>query len=638
MSKGLEMIWLGMQFTYVGEGGGLGAGGRPALAVCHPEGFCVLKLMGLVIVSFNWQKEWWHVGGSSSNSGKVGSKGKAKEQDDAVEGFRETAISIAIALIFAFSFRIFIVEAFVIPTGSMAPTLLGEHIGVQCMQCGYRYNVDVPEADRVAKRSTTGAAVEVVCPMCHARTTVSGGTSFASGDRILVQKFAYAVQEPKRFDVVVFKNPEDPQISYIKRLVGLPNESLMVLEGNIYTRPGEPKEGFEGFKIARKTDRLDVQRCLWRSLSNSQYIPLDAGLTGNFRDINPWKAPWVPTSSAEGWKIHEVDVKTGIPSRQIVRTSPESGSMVFDFDSAIGSGPGLGPYNQLKYRGQDRAYGLGQDRIEELRFFADVTCAQGKLEMEVSTTARVLPNPMAPVSRLTAKFSADGTVELVQTDFHPKAIDGPDAQAEDRSILPGDVAATTVLEKGKGPGFDADKSSRVELWYCDAEAIVWQNGSPILRHKFDIPINTALHRLAPPKYPKLEVTLAGDVTVMERVGVDRDLYYVDGPAGATGVVAKDDYGNFQGHPVNIEHDQFFCMGDNSAFSHDGRFWQKVDPWVKGRFFTGHEQQVGIVPRELLMGRAFYVYYPAPYSLIPSREPEGINMSLLPNFQDMRVIK
>jgi signal peptidase I len=607
------------------------------------------------------------VSGTSSNSGKIGGKGKAKESDDTVEGFRETAISIAIALIFAFSFRIFVVEAFVIPTGSMAPTLLGEHIGVQCTQCGYRYNVDVPEKDRLGKRSTTGESVEVVCPMCHARRTVPGGTAFAAGDRILVQKFAYAVQEPKRYDVVVFKNPEDPQISYIKRLVGLPEEELMVLEGNIYTRQGGATQGgagqagatqggaaqagikqegaaseagdeYEGFKIARKTDRLEVQRCLWRPLSKSQYTPLDAGLTGNFRDINPWKAPWVPTTSAQGWKIHEVDGATGIPSRQIVRTSPESGTMAFDFEAAIGSGPGLGPYNQLKYRGGDRTYGLGQDRIEELRFCADVTCAAGKMEMEISTTARVLPNPMAPASRLTAKFGADGAVELVQTDFHPKAIDGPDAQAEDRSIQAGDVAATTTLEKGKGKGFGADKTSRVELWYCDDEAIVWQDGEPILRHKFEIPIKTALHRWAPPKYPKLEVTLAGDVAVLERVCVDRDMYYVDGPPGGTGVVAKDEAGNVQGHPVKIEKDQFFCMGDNSAFSHDGRFWQKVDPWVKGRFFTGHQQQIGIVPRELLMGRAFYVYYPAPYSLVPSREAEGLNMSLLPNFQDMRVIK
>ncbi len=574
---------------------------------------------------------------SKTNPGRIGSKVKKQEPDDTIEGFRETAISIAIALIFAFSFRIFVVEAFVIPTGSMAPTLLGEHIGVQCEQCGYRYNVDVPEKDRVDKRPMTGESVEVVCPMCHARRTVPGGTPFASGDRILVQKFAYAVQEPERYDVVVFKNPEDPQISYIKRLVGLPNESLMVLEGNIYTKPGH-EDGFEGFKIARKTDRLAVQRGLWKKISDSRYVPIDAGLTGNFRDINPWKAPWVAAGETQGWKIHEVDAKTGIPSRQIVRTSPERGSMTFDFEAAIGSGPGLGPYNQLKYRPVERAYGVGQDRIEELRFYADVTCAQGKLNFEVSTTARVLESPMAPASRLSARFGAEGSVELVQTDFHPKAIDGPDAQADDRSIQAGDVVKTTVLEKGAGSHFGPNKTSRVELWYCDDEAIVWQDGQVLLRHKFEVPIQTVLKRLPAAKYPRLEVTVSGDVAVLERVGVDRDQYYVDGQSGATGVVAKDEFGNHQGSPVKIEHDQFFCLGDNSAFSHDGRFWQKLDPWVKKRFFEGHEQQIGMVPRELLMGKAFYVYYPAPYSLIPGKEPVGMNYTLLPNFQDMRVIK
>jgi signal peptidase I len=572
---------------------------------------------------------------ASGHSGRISGKGKQEPADDTVEGFRDTAISIAIALIFAFSFRIFVVEAFVIPTGSMAPTLLGEHLAVQCVQCGYKYSVDVPTDDK--SKGATGKDVDVVCPMCHARRTVAGGTPFASGDRILVQKFAYAVREPERFDVVVFKNPEDPQISYIKRLVGLPDEALMVLEGNIYTKPSH-EEGFEGFKIARKTERLAVQRVLWKKMNDSRYVPLDAGKTGNFRDINPWRPAWVAGGLGQGWKIHEVDSRTGIPSRLIERTSPELGSMTFDFDAVIGSGPGLGPYNQLRYRSREAAYGVGQDRIEELRFYADVTCAQGKLEMTVSTTARVSASPTAPAAKLTARFKADGQVELMQTDYLPNVLEAAEPGIDDRSAQPGVESGTVVLEKGKGKGFSSDKTSRVELWYCDDEVIVWQDGEPVLRHKFDVPVETVLARLPAHKYPKLEVTMAGDVAVLERVGVDRDQYYVDGANPVTGVVAKDEYGGYRGKPVKIEHDQFFCLGDNSAHSLDGRFWTKVDPWVKQRFFEGHGQQLGMVPRELLMGRAFYVYYPSPYTLVPGKEARGMNYSLLPNFGEMRVIK
>ena len=55
------------------------------------------------------------------------------------ESVRETLESIVVAFILAFVFRAFVVEAFIIPTGSMAGTLLGEHGSVTCSDCGYSY-------------------------------------------------------------------------------------------------------------------------------------------------------------------------------------------------------------------------------------------------------------------------------------------------------------------------------------------------------------------------------------------------------------------------------------------------------------------------------------------------------------------
>ena len=49
--------------------------------------------------------------------------------------FRENIESILIAVALAFVLRIFVVEAFKIPTGSMAPTLLGVHKDVKCPNC-----------------------------------------------------------------------------------------------------------------------------------------------------------------------------------------------------------------------------------------------------------------------------------------------------------------------------------------------------------------------------------------------------------------------------------------------------------------------------------------------------------------------
>src|SRR5580698_5843425 len=62
--------------------------------------------------------------------------------DDAGVHIKETIESILVAFILAFIFRCFVVEPFVIPTGSMAPTLLGAHTRHQCPECGYSFDVD----------------------------------------------------------------------------------------------------------------------------------------------------------------------------------------------------------------------------------------------------------------------------------------------------------------------------------------------------------------------------------------------------------------------------------------------------------------------------------------------------------------
>ncbi|HSF16863.1 MAG TPA: signal peptidase I [Vicinamibacteria bacterium] len=64
------------------------------------------------------------------------------------------------------------------------------------------------------------------------------GTSMSpelgDGQRILVNKFLYYVADIDRGDVVVFWYPEDPTLSFIKRVIGLPGETVEVREGVVY--------------------------------------------------------------------------------------------------------------------------------------------------------------------------------------------------------------------------------------------------------------------------------------------------------------------------------------------------------------------------------------------------------------------
>jgi len=151
---------------------------------------------------------------------------------------RETVESVVVAIILAFLFRAFIAEAFVIPTVSMAPTLYGRNKDVTCSQCGYKYAAGASsEVDRPHQIGSPVIATH--CPICRVQMGLNPGEnrnhySF-SGDRILVSKFAYALGSPKRWDVIVFKYPGNAKQNYIKRLIGLPNEAVMIFNGNILT-------------------------------------------------------------------------------------------------------------------------------------------------------------------------------------------------------------------------------------------------------------------------------------------------------------------------------------------------------------------------------------------------------------------
>lgn len=115
---------------------------------------------------------------------------------------REYAEAIFIALVLALFIREFVVQAFKIPSGSMIPTLLvGDHILVN----KFIYGVRMP---------LTG--------------------------RVLIP-----VKEPARNDIIVFKYPLNPSQDFIKRVVGLPGDSVEIINKKVYIN-GKPLEHDRG--------------------------------------------------------------------------------------------------------------------------------------------------------------------------------------------------------------------------------------------------------------------------------------------------------------------------------------------------------------------------------------------------------
>jgi hypothetical protein len=84
-------------------------------------------------------------------------------------------------------------------------------------------------------------------------------------------------------------------------------------------------------------------------------------------------------------------------------------------------------------------------------------------------------------------------------------------------------------------------------------------------------------------------------------------------------------------PLILGSEQFFACGDNSPASLDGRLWDSVDPWVNQQFPSpdGPYPRAGVIHRDLLLGKAFFVYWP---SLKKEAQPVPV-----PDFGRMRFI-
>lgn len=402
--------------------------------------------------------------------------------------------------------RTFLVEAYIVPTGSMATTLLGTHRDVTCPGCRIHFAVGVDES---------GAAGPLLCPNCGHTNFARAAIHDSTGDRLIVQKYVYSFRKPRRWEVVVFENPETPGEAYVKRVVGLPGERVRLRDGDVWINDQRVRKSLAEQRALRvlvydqnhpPPDALHFPRWLTRRGSHEQALESGWNALGNAFQRKP--AP-----CADGNPIDWLEYHHWEPDRQ-------APGPVRDFVAYNGIGAG------------------GEHRVDDLMLETQLAFRPNvpslHLRLEHAATRFVVTIPIS--SGTTITVDQNGT----------------------RSQLPARTPALIASPPS------APRWHRIEASVIDQALLVAIDGQPL----FDpIPFDNASSRPRAPSSPLAIGVPEGEAEVRD-LKIFRDVYYTPALAGSMR----------QPHavntPVTLEADQYFVLGDNSPVSNDSRFWPR----------------------------------------------------------------
>ena len=474
------------------------------------------------------------------------------------------------AFMLAFIFRAFVMEAFRIPTGSMADTLKGAHYRLRCSQCGYKYDYGFEPTRFGFLQDTIPRGYikpfHTRCPSCGHYQASGGKMQIINGDRILVLKCIYQFFEPKQWDVVVFKNPLEPSINYIKRLIGRPGETVEIIDGDIYING----------QISRKPPK--VQNELWMPVYDNDYQPVrpnEGIFNGHF-----WRQPFNVADSK--WEIDKAD-------RRNFRLSSSTEQINYlSYDSTAGNNfratyayDDVKEYDYMPYC---------SDLM--MRFYAESGNQKGVIGIELSKYKSRY--------RAWVDFSA-GEMVIEQ-------------------LSPGAGRSELRREPVKRP--IAKKPTLVKFANVDHQ-LIFQFGDEKLT--FDLgslpddtgPGETNIE-------PEVKIFGSGKLT-LSHIAVFRDIHY-------TATIANSNYLSraAEGNPFTLGKDEFFMLGDNSPSSADSRWWQREG--IKNNHKTYRQ---GIVPRDYLIGKALFVYWPGGFEF---PWPQGLKSFLLRSSRQNRLFR
>lgn len=614
--------------------------------------------------------------GSGKNDATASDAAKHSPRD----GLRETIESVVIAFILAFLFRTFEAEAFVIPTGSMATTLMGRHKELVCSNCRFPYQASAsdeeprdhaPDEINGWQREQPTVPVHVVaaiCPQCRYEMHFGQGgreedephVSY-NGDRILVAKFPYDIGDPQRWDVAVFKFPGRAKDNYIKRVVGVPDETLVVYRGDVLTAHGDEARGRvadELFGEAAHSDRRhssDAVLAMWRdgAVELQRKPPAKARAMLQLVHDNNYLAPapmpprWAPVAAnslaatASAWETLD-DGRTFSHTAKGEKQGGEQQSAAkqdaADQDAAI-QDAWIGYQHRVplprdwlnlkKNRDRAKPIDIPPSLINDFYAYNSNSTDSGP---ERNANDRLGSNWVGDLS-----VACQANIRAPRGELLLALVEGG-CQFECRIDVVSGMARLSIsdapeLEREIATPVRGAGDYHLQFANIDDELLLWVDGKLV---EFDGKFGPLANHV--PTREDLTPARLGsrgaDVRFYD-LKLLRDVYYTStsvdnsAPDHPSPEFFRDpsQWGRLESTFVlsyELEPDQYFMLGDNSPRSADGRSWQGKDLEYNREYY---------VRRDLFIGKAVFIYWPHAWRVWPS-----LWLPFYPNVKRMEFVR
>ncbi len=440
--------------------------------------------------------------------------------------------------------RTWLMEGLLVPfevaSGSMAETLLGPHREIICGDCGRRFACGADSPPTTAK---------AVCPNCGYRENDLASRPVVPGDGLLIAKTAFVVRRPRRWEVIAFRVAGGTDRIAIKRVVGLPGETVEIRDGDVYING----------QLARKS--LAEQRAMAVLVHDANYWPRRSATNDG-----PWRA-----GEPSRWtRSQGVFIHPGLPgddSLDWLSYCPRLDGR--SRTNATNGKPPVAP--------EPTPSELGHPTCGEL---------DDRLAYNQSLPQRgIVLHPVADLLvTCRVRTSGEGRFEVRVSDGGEEFRFGWEvASGRRRFTASHGFTPVSLLEPVEVP--EADDETFLEVSTIDRQFQVALDGRLRVVQPFD-------GERAPGAMVPLAIGTRGVAVEVRDVRVWRDVYYAH-PIGAIarwGVV----------EPVLLGSDEFFVLGDNSLVSEDSRVW-RTGPAVSASRIVGRPLLVHVPACRLRLG-------------------------------------